>query len=395
MELNSKYIMTDAGLIPEDWKSVTLKDVCTFFNGLAHENIVSKNGAFKLVNSKFISTEGKTFKRVTENIQPLSEGDIVLVMSDIPNGKALAKTYIIEENGTYTLNQRIGGIRPKYCVGEFLFYALNRNKYFLSYDSGTGQTNLRKDEVLACPIALPESEGEQLKISGALTRINKLIYGCEKLIVKKKNIMQGLIQGLATGQERLAGFHNDWDGEYKKSDVGKIPSDWVVVTLKDILKIKHGRSQKEVQSQNGEFPIYATGGIIGYATEPLFSKPSVCIGRKGTIDKPRYVEEPFWSVDTLFFTDVFGASAKFIYYKFLLINWYDYNEASGVPSLSGKTIESIQVSLPPSLLEQEEICKKIDSCDDEIKLLEKKLIKFKEMKVGMSQVLLTGKVRLV
>ena len=75
--------------------------------------------------------------------------------------------------------------------------------------------------------------------------------------------------------------------------------------LKDLVTIKYGKNQKLVEdSINGKFPILGTGGIIGYAKESLYNKPSVLIGRKGTIDKIRYVDYPFWTIDTLFYTEI-------------------------------------------------------------------------------------------
>ena len=73
---------------------------------------------------------------------------------------------------------------------------------------------------------------------------------------------------------------------YKKTKVGIIPLDWGVTKLRNVLKIKHGKCQKEVESVNGKYPILASGGIIGYSNEYIYNKPSVLIGRKGTIDKP-------------------------------------------------------------------------------------------------------------
>jgi type I restriction enzyme S subunit len=129
---------------------------------------------------------------------------------------------------------------------------------------------------------------------------------------------------------------------YKQTEMGVIPGDWEVKPIGNCLKIRHGKSQHEVVSANGEFPIYGTGGEMGKASRPLYSKPSVLIGRKGTIDAPRYLDIPFWTVDTLFYSEVAdSANPKFMFYKFCMIDWYSYNEASGVPSLNARTIEGL------------------------------------------------------
>jgi type I restriction enzyme, S subunit len=180
---------------------------------------------------------------------------------------------------------------------------------------------------------------------------------------------------------------------YKMTKIGIIPNDWKVERLGKVLKIKHGKSQKEVEDENGLYPILGSGGIMSYANKYLYNKPSVLIGRKGTIDKPLYLEKPFWTVDTLFYSEIFeGNLAKFIFYKFKLINWRKYNEASGVPSLSASGIESLKNSFP-SLQEQTSIAQILSNQDNLIELKEKLLEEKKKLKKSLMQNILTGKVR--
>ena len=90
-----------------------------------------------------------------------------------------------------------------------------------------------------------------------------------------------------------------------------------------------------------------TGGVIDYATKYLCDWACVLIGRKGTIDKPQYMDKPFWTVDTLFYSKPESShNPRFQYYLFQTINWKKYNEASGVPSQSSSTIEGINVCVP-------------------------------------------------
>jgi len=179
---------------------------------------------------------------------------------------------------------------------------------------------------------------------------------------------------------------------YKQTAVGVIPSDWDAKPLGAVLKVRHGKSQKEVADTNGEYPILASGGVIGKANKYLYNKPSVLIGRKGTIDKPQFMTKPFWSVDTLFYTEVFeNYSPEFLYYNFLLIDWYAYNEASGVPSLNAKTIEQIPIPLPPTKAEQTAIATALNDADALITQLEKLIAKKRAIKQGAMQELLKPK----
>lgn len=181
---------------------------------------------------------------------------------------------------------------------------------------------------------------------------------------------------------------------YKKTDVGIIPEDWNCAEIGQYLKIRHGRSQHDVEDNNGKYPIMATGGLIGYANAFLYDKPSVLIGRKGTIDVPQYIDIPFWTIDTLFFSEISKqADAKYVYYLFQTIDWYMYNEASGVPSLNAKIIEQIKKPIPP-LPEQIIIANTISDIDLLISSIEKLIKKKNNIKQGAMQELLTGKTRL-
>lgn len=119
------------------------------------------------------------------------------------------------------------------------------------------------------------------------------------------------------------------------------------------------------------------------------------IGRKGTIDNPQYQDAPFWTVDTLFYTEIgVAAYPKFVYYKFLTFDWRSYNEASGVPSLNASTIENIEIECP-GLEEQLAIAAVLSDMDAGIEALVARREKTRRIKQGMMQELLTGRTRLV
>ncbi|MFN8673478.1 MAG: restriction endonuclease subunit S [Candidatus Sericytochromatia bacterium] len=139
-----------------EWK--LLGEVSNFTNGKGHEKDILENGKYIVVNSKFISTNGKIAKYSEHQICPLFADDILIVMSDLPNGNALAKTFFVDENEKYTLNQRIGGIRVKdnkILFPNFLNVYLNRTSQLIKYDDGVNQTNLRKDQILEVKIPIP------------------------------------------------------------------------------------------------------------------------------------------------------------------------------------------------------------------------------------------------
>lgn len=172
----------------EKWEKTTLGKCCDFFNGKAHEKVIDEDGEFIVVNSKFISTNGLTYKRTSEQLFPLYTDDIVMVMSDVPNGKALAKCFLIDEDDTYTLNQRICAIRSTRFEKKYLFYQLNRHKYLLAFNNGENQTNLRKDDILNTPLVIPPIS-EQIKI---IEKLDDLTDMTNQFILKVKNNIDDL-----------------------------------------------------------------------------------------------------------------------------------------------------------------------------------------------------------
>jgi type I restriction enzyme S subunit len=179
-----------------------LEEIIYFRNGKAHENNISENGKYILINSKYVSTQGAVAKYTNDCLSPLYKNEIVMVMSDIPNGKAIAKCYYIEENDRYTLNQRICALKSKDGYhSKYLFYAITRNKYFLQYDDGVKQTNLRKEEVLDCPIDCPNLE-EQTAIANILSASDKEIELAKNKLAAFREQKKGLMRQLLTGKKR-------------------------------------------------------------------------------------------------------------------------------------------------------------------------------------------------
>ena len=139
--------------------------------------------------------------------------------------------------------------------------------------------------------------------------------------------------------------------------------------LGELVQIKYGKNQKKVLSEEGTIPIYGTGGLMGYATESLYDKPSVLIGRKGTIGKVRYVDHPFWTVDTLFYTIVNTELVlpKYLFYLMSQMDLNAYNEGTTIPSLRTETLNRLEFDIP-SIEEQKEVLSYLEPIDDKIQL---------------------------
>ncbi|WP_187911744.1 restriction endonuclease subunit S [Helicobacter pylori] len=175
-------------------------------------------------------------------------------------------------------------------------------------------------------------------------------------------------------------------------DALMLPLNWQRVRLGDILTLKHGRDYKNFKL--GNIPVYGSGGYMLSINNFLHNGESVCIGRKGTIDKPIYLNGKFWVVDTLFYSYSFKKSIpKFIFYAFSIIKWSNYNEATGVPSLTKMTISNIEIPLPP-LNEQIAIANILSDVDRYLYSLRALILKKESIKKALSFELLSQRKRL-
>lgn len=138
----------------------------------------------------------------------------------------------------------------------------------------------------------------------------------------------------------------------------------------DVLIIKNGKNQKKVESFNGKYPIYGSGGIIGFANDYICNENSIIIGRKGSINKPILVKTKFWNVDTAFGLEPIKEKIEsdYLYYFCYFYNFEKHNKTVTIPSLTKKDLLNIEISIPPITLQNQfsEIVKQIDKQKFEI-----------------------------
>lgn len=137
--------------------------------------------------------------------------------------------------------------------------------------------------------------------------------------------------------------------EYKDSGVewlGEVPAHWDVVSLKRMVEIQNGSDHKHIQQEEG-YPVIGSGGVFAYASEFVYDGESVLLGRKGTIDKPLYVNEKFWTVDTMYWTKIRpGTFGKFAYYTALGIPFAYYSTNTALPSMTKGALDAHLVCFP-------------------------------------------------
>lgn len=187
---------------PIHWLLRRLGDVVAFTQGKAHEPYIDDDGDFICVNSRFVSTEGNTKKYCSVNLTPASVNDILMVMSDLPNGRALARSYYVTENGKLAVNQRVCRITAEQANSRFLFYLLNRHPGLMQNDDGVNQTHLSNSDFLKLKIFLP-TLAEQSKIAHYLdheavrfdTLISEAVTGVGLLQERRSALISAAVTG--------------------------------------------------------------------------------------------------------------------------------------------------------------------------------------------------------
>jgi type I restriction enzyme, S subunit len=179
-----------------EWQQNVVSQVADYENGKAHEQDIDEEGKYVVVNSKFISTDGEVRKFSNSANCIAKKNDVLMVLSDVPNGRAIAKCFYVDKDDSYTVNQRICKLTPTTADSRILYYLLNRNSYFLSFDDGVKQTNLRNEDVLNCPIVLPKNPQEQQKIASCLSSLDEVIAAHSQKLELLKDHKKGLMQNL-------------------------------------------------------------------------------------------------------------------------------------------------------------------------------------------------------
>lgn len=234
-------------------------------------------------------------------------------------------------NGKYALHQRAYRIHVtnNNLIPKFLFYYMKATflEYIQKNAVNSSVTSIRRPMINKYPVPVPPMEVQQ-EIIYLLENFSRLT---DELINKLKK----------EALERKKQYEYYRDAILLKHDsiVDK-------VMLSDVLKIKNGKDYKHLSK--GKVPVYGSGGIITYVNECVYDKPSVLIPRKGSLNSLFYVEEPFWNVDTIFYTEIDETRIipKYIYYFLQKEHLETLNTSAGVPSLTQSVLNRIELLIP-------------------------------------------------
>lgn len=436
VEMKSGYKMTEVGVIPEDWEVKTLGKLACIngrigFRGYTVKDLVRKGEGAIAIGGKHISknfldlsdAEYISWKKYYESPEIMvKQGDIVLAQRGTLGKSALIKSDI----GPATINPSLVLINKIKCNNLYLIYNMQSSSvtdYIRQINSQTSIPMISQKQIEGIKIAIAKLDCEQAAIATALSDVDSLISALTKKIMKKKAIKQGLMQQLLTGRKRLPGYEKN--REPVQTEWGAIPKDWKTLSIGKCCSIKarigwQGLKKSEYLSSGEYVLVTGTDFLNGridwkscvYVSKKRYEqdaniqivKHDILITKDGTIGKVAFLDDVpclgtlnsgifvvrshSEELDQCYLSKIFES---FIFDAFL----ESLVAGSTINHLYQKDFVHFNFPVPPTISEQTAIANILSDCDSEIAALEEKRDKYKEIKQGMMQQLLTGKIRLI
>lgn len=283
--------------------------------------------ALNLRHGELDLTDIKRIDRSISELLPRSKlyiNDILLTYT----GNGYGDCAIIEENDKYHLAPNICKIAPNVekVVPYYLYSYIRTNEFYKimsSHMTGSSQPTIPMKTIRMLPIPLPPIVVQE--------KIAEVAYCINEKIRKNNAINKNLLEQA--------------QAIYTKMFITDADSLWPEGKLSDLIEVCYGKDHKKLH--DGDIPVYGSGGIMRHVDRALYEQESVLVPRKGTLNNVMYVNEPFWSVDTMFFTKMKRQNvAKFVFHFLKGKDLASMNAGSAVPSMTTKILNAIPLQIP-------------------------------------------------
>ena len=347
-----------------EWKEYKLGDVLNvkhgfafkgeFFSTVPTNDILLSPGNFN-IGGGFKSDKFKFYNGNYPESYVLKENDVIVTMTDLSKeGDTLGYGAKIppHQGIRYLHNQRLGLVELKdNSVNlNFIYWLLRTRKYqqfIVSSATGTTVKHTSPTRIGEYSFFAPDLP-TQTAIAEILSSLDDKIELNNNINKELEKLAQTLFKQWFIEFEfpdENGEPYQSSGGEMVESELGMIPKNWEIVTLNKLLTVKYGKDHKHLA--DGNVPLYGSGGIMRFVEKPLYSKESILIPRKGTLSNLFYLSEPFWSVDTMFYTEIHNASfGKYLFFVIKSLNLAAMDVGSAVPSMTTKVLNGIKVLKP-------------------------------------------------
>lgn len=412
--MKAGYKQTEVGIIPDDWRVIKLGNVCSFENGDRSSNYPSPSSfvesGIPFINAGHVA-DGKIETAAMDYITADSyrrlgggkviSGDILFCLRG-----SLGKFGVVSKSfGEGAIASSLIIVRPKSTslTRDFLtcyFSSPLCRRMIDTWAGGAAQPNLGAQDLARFLVAQPPTTSEQHAIAEALSDADALIESLEQLVIKKRQIKQGTMQELLTGKKRLPGFERKHG--YKRTEVGLIPEDWGLEFIENLAQITTGSRNTQDRVVDGQYPFFVRSQIVERINSYSFDGEAVLTAGDGvgTGKVFHYINGRFDAHQRVYRISQFSERINgYFFYLYFSSHFYgrimQMTAKSSVDSVRREMIARMLVPLPPTNTEQETIAAILFDMDAEIAALEAQLAKARQLKQGMMQELLTGRIRLV
>ena len=404
--------------LPDEWEALSLGEHSQIFRGGSprpiQEFLTTSDTGVNWIKIGDVDADAKYITATEEKIIPAGvsrsrmvyEGDLIL-----SNSMSYGRPYIMNIQGCVHDGWLVIQKYDKAFDRDYLYYALSSNltmQQYIAMAAGSSVQNLNKEKVAKVVLPKPEIP-EQKKIAEILSDADVLITDLQKLIRKKKDIRQGTMQMLVTGKKRLNGYSGEWVKiNLAKNSKLKARIGWQGLTTAEYLDEGYSYLITGTDFQDGQIKwngchfvnydryvqdpnIQVTDGDLLLTKDGTIGKVAYVtnLKRPATLNSGVFVVKPITDAYTAHF--MFYVLESSVFKEFL----QQLSAGSTINHLYQKDLVKFDLFVPPTIEEQEAISEILFDMDSEIHKLEDKLNKYEEVKQGMMEELLTGKVRLV
>lgn len=340
----------------EEWKEVRLGDLCIDNKGsygIAAPAVPYSEDLYTYLRITDINDDGTLNKSDLKSVADENAEQYILQPNDIVfarTGGSTGRNYFYDGSDDifvyagFLIKFSIdpNKVNPKYI--KYFCLSQEYKSWVYSFNTGSTRGNINAQTYANMPVILPPRSQQDLLV--------KTLSSLDDKIELNNKINTNL-------EQQAQALFKNWFVDFEPFGC-KMPEGWKVGKLSELINVKYGKDHKKLD--NGTYPVYGSGGIMRYVDQFLYDKESVLIPRKGTLNNVFYINEPFWSVDTMFYTEMKKENiAKYVYFFVKNKDLNAMNAGSAVPSMTTEILNAMEVVIPSDecLVKFEMICSPI------------------------------------